>query len=170
MYVQVILELSVTPTSAHEKSVRVAASLLTDNENSVHVVMPEDHENVIIAEFTIKKARQMDVVDKIARRFHFVENYEDLAIRFPKMPTYGPAPAKRFTSKQGQYLAFIYYYIKLNGRPPAERDMQNYFQTTPPTVHNMVLELEKRGLIERVPHQPRSIKLLLSRAEIPDLD
>lgn len=25
------------------------------------------------------------------------------------------------TEKQGQYLAFIYYYIKINGRPPAKR-------------------------------------------------
>jgi repressor LexA len=74
-----------------------------------------------------------------------------------------------YTPKQGQYLAFIYYYTKLNGRAPAERDMQNYFGVTPPTVHGMVLKLEKRGLIERVPYQPRSIKLLLSREEIPDL-
>lgn len=78
--------------------------------------------------------------------------------------------SKTYTPKQGQYLAYIYYYTKLNGRAPAERDMQNFFRVTPPAVHRMVLELEKRGLIERVPHQPRSIKLLLARAEIPDLD
>jgi hypothetical protein len=29
-----------------------------------------------------------------------------------------------FTEKQGQYLAFIYAYTKLNRRPPAEADMQ----------------------------------------------
>jgi hypothetical protein len=28
-----------------------------------------------------------------------------------------------YTHKQGQYLAFIYYYTKINGRPPAETDM-----------------------------------------------
>jgi hypothetical protein len=36
-------------------------------------------------------------------------------------------PAKPFTHKLGQYLAFIYYYGnygKLNGQPPAEVDMQ----------------------------------------------
>jgi hypothetical protein len=31
-----------------------------------------------------------------------------------------------FTEKQGQYLAFIYYYTKINGQPPAEADMQRY--------------------------------------------
>jgi hypothetical protein len=34
----------------------------------------------------------------------------------------------RFTEKQGQYLAFIYYHTKVNGRPPAEADMQRYFE------------------------------------------
>jgi hypothetical protein len=33
-----------------------------------------------------------------------------------------------YTPRQGQYLAFIYYYTKLNGQPPAETDMQRYFR------------------------------------------
>ncbi len=66
-----------------------------------------------------------------------------------------------YTTKQGQYLAFIHYYTKLNGRPPAERDMQGYFKVTPPTVHQMVVTLTERGLISREPGQPRSIQLLL---------
>ena len=40
--------------------------------------------------------------------------------------------ADRFTATQGQYLAFIYYYTKLNHRPPAQADMQRYFQVSPP--------------------------------------
>ena len=56
-----------------------------------------------------------------------------------------------YTPRQGQFLAFIYYYTKLNGLPPAEADMQRYFRVTPPAVHQMVLTLEKRGFIERVP-------------------
>jgi DNA-binding MarR family transcriptional regulator len=75
-----------------------------------------------------------------------------------------------YTYKQGQYLAFIYYYTKLNDRPPAERDIQNHFQTTPPTVHQMILTLEKRGFISREAGQARSIKLLLSRDQLPDLE
>ena len=49
-----------------------------------------------------------------------------------------------YTPRQGQYLAFIHYYTKLNGRPPAEADMQRYFRVSPPTVHQMVLNLEER--------------------------
>ena len=77
--------------------------------------------------------------------------------------------APTYTAKQGQYLAFIYYYTKLNGRSPAHSDMRKYFQTSPAATHTMVLTLEKKGLISRVPHQPRSLRLLVSRAEIPDL-
>ncbi|TQF08580.1 helix-turn-helix domain-containing protein, partial [Myxococcus llanfairpwllgwyngyllgogerychwyrndrobwllllantysiliogogogochensis] len=67
-----------------------------------------------------------------------------------------PFSTHPFTDLQGQYLAFIHAYTKLNRRPPAEADMQRYFGTTPPTVHRMVLELERRGLIRRSAGQARS--------------
>jgi repressor LexA len=76
----------------------------------------------------------------------------------------------RYTAKQGQYLAFIYYFTKVNGRAPAEADMQHYFGTTPPSVHQMVLTLERSGLIARTPGAARSIRLLLDRASLPDLE
>lgn len=77
---------------------------------------------------------------------------------------------RRFTRKQGQYLTYIHHYTQINGRPPAEADMQSYFGVTPPTVHQMVLRLEARGLIERTLGQARSIRLLVHRAELPRLD
>jgi DNA-binding MarR family transcriptional regulator len=76
----------------------------------------------------------------------------------------------RYTEKQGQYLAFIYYYTKIHGRSPSESEMQAYFGVTPPTVHQMVLSLERNGLITRTPGQARSIRLLLPRDELPDLE
>ncbi len=76
----------------------------------------------------------------------------------------------RFTDKQGQYLAFIYYYSKILGEAPAEADMQRYFKVTPPVVHDMVLRLHRKGLIERKPGVPRSIRLIAKREEIPDLE
>lgn len=48
-----------------------------------------------------------------------------------------------YTQTQGQYLAFIYYYTKIHGCAPAEADMQKYFDVSPPSVHQMVLTLEK---------------------------
>jgi Mn-dependent DtxR family transcriptional regulator len=76
----------------------------------------------------------------------------------------------RFTSLQGQYLAFIDAYTKINGVAPAELDMQRYFRVTPPSVHQMVLTLERNGLISRVPGKARSISVLVPRKEIPALE
>ena len=73
------------------------------------------------------------------------------------------------TEKEGQYLAFIYYYSKIHGCPPAEADMQAYFRVTPPTVHDMVVRLHRKGLIGRDPGTPRSIRILIPREELPDL-
>jgi len=78
-------------------------------------------------------------------------------------------PPPRFTAKQGQYLAFIYTYTLLNRQPPSEADFQRYFQVTPPSVHQMIIELERRGLISRVPRQARTIKLELPAQELPSL-
>ena len=78
--------------------------------------------------------------------------------------------AAAYTPRQGQYLAFIYYYTKIHGVAPAEADMQRYFRVSPPAVHEMVKTLERRGFIAREPGKPRSIRLLLSRAELPDLE
>ena len=75
----------------------------------------------------------------------------------------------RYTPRQGQFLAFIHYYAKLNGCPPAEGDMVRYFKITPPSAHQMVVTLERHWLIERVPGQARSIRLLLARKDLPDL-
>ena len=75
-----------------------------------------------------------------------------------------------FTPKQGQYLAFIHTYTMVNGRPPAEADMIRFFRVTPPSVHQMVLGLEKAGLISRKPRVARSIAVLLDRSDLPELN
>jgi Mn-dependent DtxR family transcriptional regulator len=77
---------------------------------------------------------------------------------------------KRYTHKQGQYLAFIYYYTKLNGRAPSEADLRAYFRATAPSVHAMILTLAANGLLERVPRQTRSLRLLISSDFLPDLE
>lgn len=80
-----------------------------------------------------------------------------------------PEPRPNFTDAQGQYLAFIYAYSKIHRRPPAEADMQLFFEVTPPSVHRMVLELERRGLIRRMPRHARSITLLVPPERLPIL-
>jgi hypothetical protein len=74
-----------------------------------------------------------------------------------------------YTPRQGQFLAYINHYTTLHGRPPAEAEMMQFFQVTPPSVHQMILTLERRGLISRMPGQARSISLRLRPEELPPL-
>lgn len=78
--------------------------------------------------------------------------------------------APPYTAKQGQYLALIHYFTKIHGKPPTEAELQRYFRVTPPSVHQMVLGLESKGLIARTPGKARSIRLLVDRADLPDLE
>ena len=74
-----------------------------------------------------------------------------------------------FTPRQGQYLAFIYYYTKVNRRPPSEADIQRFFGVSAPSVHQMIITLEQGRHIERKPGQSRSAKVLVSKSELPEL-
>ena len=74
-----------------------------------------------------------------------------------------------FTEKQGQYLAFIYAYSHMFRRSPAETDMQRHFRVSPPSVHQMVVTLERNGLIRRQPGVARSIQLLVAPEHLPIL-
>jgi DNA-binding MarR family transcriptional regulator len=77
------------------------------------------------------------------------------------------AATRRFTPLQGQYLAFIRAYSIVNRRPPAEADMQRFFRVTAPSVHQMVLTLDARGLVARVPGKARSIRVLAAVEDLP---
>jgi len=75
-----------------------------------------------------------------------------------------------FTPRQGQYLAFIHAYTLVNGRPPAQADIQRFFRLTPPSVHQMLLTLERSRLISRRAGVPRSIAVLVDRSVLPQLE
>jgi hypothetical protein len=75
-----------------------------------------------------------------------------------------------FTPRQRQYLAFIHAYTLVNGRPPAQADIQRFFRLTPPSVHQMLLTLERSSLISRRAGVPRSITVLIDRYALPQLE
>jgi len=56
------------------------------------------------------------------------------------------------------------------GQPPAEADIQRRFAVTPPSVHQMILALERAGLIRRQPGIPRSIAVLVPPENLPVLE
>jgi repressor LexA len=79
-------------------------------------------------------------------------------------------PDPRYTKKQGQYLAFIHHYTMVHNCPPSESDIQAFFGVTPPTVHQMIVRLEEKELIKLVPHQARTIEVLVPPEQLPPLE
>lgn len=76
----------------------------------------------------------------------------------------------QYTPRQGQCLAFIYYYQKIHRCAPAETDIQRYLGISGAAVHQMIVTLEKRGLLTREPGRARSIQLLVRREDLPELE
>lgn len=123
---------------------------MEDLETAFNIDFSED-EAVLIYDMTVAEA----VV------------YIDKLINKSKERTSQPS---KFTQKQGQYLSFIYYYIKLNRRSPAEADIQRYFKVSAPTVHQMVVKLVDIGLIRKESGTARSIQILIAPEYIPQLE
>jgi SOS-response transcriptional repressor LexA len=47
--------------------------------------------------------------------------------------------------------------------------MQRFFTVTPPSVHQMILTLERQGLIRRQPETARTIQILVPPETLPVL-
>src|SRR5574339_309679 len=111
-----------------------------------------------------KVQRALDVVgDRLAR---MLQQFTDEPPTTPVVPV---VTKPRFTPKQGQYLAFIHYYTKVHREPPAEADPQRFFKVSLPSVHAIILTLERLGLIEWTPGRARSIRLRVLTAELAEL-
>ena len=76
------------------------------------------------------------------------------------------------TRQQGQFLAFIREYMMRNqaGVAPRHADFQQFFNLTPPSVNSMLIRLEQRGFIRRIPGKARAIELAINPDWIPPLD
>lgn len=73
----------------------------------------------------------------------------------------------KFTKRQGQYLAFIFYYTRINGRAPAEVDIQNFFKVSSASTHQMLRVLVAKELIKKEPGQARSSVVMVSQDQLP---
>jgi hypothetical protein len=88
-----------------------------------------------------------------------------------KKPSAAPPPGGP-TRQQGQFLAFIREYMMRNdaGVAPRHADFQRFFNLTPPSVNSMLIRLEQRGFIRRIPGKARAIELTINLDWIPSLD
>lgn len=73
----------------------------------------------------------------------------------------------KFTQRQGQYLAYIFYYTRINRRAPAEVDIQNYFKVSSASTHQMLRGLAEKQLIKKKQGQARSVTVLIQQDQLP---
>jgi len=76
------------------------------------------------------------------------------------------------TRQQGQFLAFIHEYITHNaaGVAPTHADLQRFFNLTAPSVNSMLIRLEQKGFIRRIPHTARAIEITIPPVYLPPLE
>ncbi len=72
-----------------------------------------------------------------------------------------------FTPTQGRYLSFILAYTEGFGLAPAESEIADALEVSPPSVNQMMKALQKKGLIQRQAGVARSIEIQIDRNEIP---
>jgi hypothetical protein len=58
----------------------------------------------------------------------------------------------------------------LHRQAPTEAEIAHHFHVTPPSVHGIIVTLEKRGFIEKTPYEARSIRLKVSSETLPSLE
>src|SRR3954465_15659463 len=78
-----------------------------------------------------------------------------------------PPTAPGFTERQGQYPAFIDAYTGGSAPPPPQGDLERHFGVSAPSVHQVVVTLERAGLIRRQSGVARSIEVLVDPRCLP---
>lgn len=85
MLVKSYVTLRVPAEERHLKTAREAAEGLTTDKSAVTVEVTKENQKEIVTTFPMKRARQIDVDDRIMHAFAMdMEDYSDQCISFPK--------------------------------------------------------------------------------------
>jgi hypothetical protein len=124
-------------------------------------------DEAIMTEFPIEAEVAMEsAVEAISAALRRLDSAAPVNRPSAALPPGGP------TRRQGQFLAFIHEYMMRNeaGVAPSHADFQRFFNLTPPSVNSMLIRLEQRGFIRRIPGKARAIELTINHNWIPPLD
>ena len=157
--------------SAHarrEKSIRhghiaEAKALLNDADKQLHTILQDEAimaESPVEAQSAIESAAQS--IGAALGRLASIDSNQGPSAPLPGGPT----------RQQGQFLAFIREYMMRNeaGAAPSHADLQRFFNLTAPSVNSMLIRLEQRGFIRRIPGKARAIQIISKPDWIPPLD
>jgi len=138
-------------------------TLMDDAVKQLHAVLEDE---TVMPETPLEAQSAMEsAVDSIQAALHRLESSASDASPIATIPG-GP------TRRQGQFLAFLREYIMRNqaGVAPSHADFQCFFDLTPPSVNSMLIRLEQRGFIRRLPGKARAIEIVCPPDWIPPLD
>lgn len=145
------------------KRIAEVKSLLDAAARQLHAVMQDE---------TLMPDTPLEVHDAIASAAQAISAaWGRLESTAPQPPASAPPPGGP-TRQQGQFLAFIHQYIMRNqaGIAPSHADLQRFFNLTAPSVNSMLVRLEQRGFIRRIPGKARAIEVVCQPDWIPLLD
>jgi hypothetical protein len=146
------------------QAVAEARTPLGDAAEQLRAVLRDE---AIMTEFPIEAQVAMEsAVEAIDAALRRLDSAAPAKRPFSAPPPGGP------TRRQGQFLAFIREYMMRNeaGVAPSHADFMWFFNLTPPSVNSMLIRLEQRGFIRRIPGKARAIELTLNPDWIPPLD
>jgi DNA-binding MarR family transcriptional regulator len=141
-----------------------ARALLGDAAEQLRAILGEE---VFRAETPVEVEAVMEsAAEAIDEALHRLDSTAPTKRTSAAQPPGGP------TRQQGQFLAFIREYMMRNqaGVAPSHADFQRFFDLTPPSVNSMLIRLEQRGFIRRIPGKARAIELIVNLDWIPPLD
>jgi hypothetical protein len=75
-----------------------------------------------------------------------------------------------FTPRQGEFLAFIHSYARVNRQEPTERDLERYFRISSSGIRDMIERLEWGKFIACSEDQPRHLRVLIPVEQLPELE
>ena len=144
-------------------AVAEAMALLNDAGNQLNVVIQEEAvmaETPLEAQAAIESAAE--AIGAVLRRLKSIAPEKALPTALPGGPT----------RQQGQFLAFIREYMMRNeaGVAPSHADFQRFFNLTAPSVNSMLIRMEQRGFIHRIPGKARAIEIIIQPDSISPLD
>lgn len=81
------VELTALGTAKHLREMKAAAERMADDRSSVRAWVDKEKPKSVFVEFTMPRARQMDVVDRIMHEFTlYMEDYSTQSLWFPHPP------------------------------------------------------------------------------------
>ena len=146
------------------QAIAEARALLDDAAEQLHAVFRDE---AIMTEFPIEAEVAMkSAVEAIGVALRRLDSAAPV-----KRPS-AARPCGSPTRQQGQFLAFIREYMMRNEArvAPSHAEFQRFFDLTPPSVNSMLIRLEQRGFIRRIPGRARAIELTIDPDWIPPLD